>query len=201
MIAAIILAAGQSSRMGQHKLLLPLLGKPLLLHAVENATAAGCAEVLVVVGYRAEAVRQVLSNQPVRIIENPDYAQGQSTSMRVGIAALAPQIEAVIILLGDQPLVSPLILQRLMQTWRDTARPIVAPYYAGQRGNPVLFARALFPELLSVTGDQGGREILQRHAAEVEPVHIAEADAGQDLDTWQEYQTLLKRLGQPPAES
>jgi molybdenum cofactor cytidylyltransferase len=200
MIAAIILAAGQSSRMGQHKLLLPLLGKPLLLHVVENATAAGCDEVMVVVGYRAETVRELLTSQPVRIIENPAYEQGQSTSLRVGIAALAPQTEAAIILLGDQPLVGPAILKRLMQAWHDSARPIVAPYYAGQRGNPVLFARALFPELLSVTGDQGGREILQRHAAEIEPVHIADTDAAQDLDTWQEYQALLRRLRQTAEE-
>lgn len=194
MIAAIILAAGQSSRMGQHKLLLPLLGKPLLLHVVENALAAGCAEVLVVVGYRADAVCRLLTDYPVRVIENPAYAQGQSTSMRAGIAALAPQTEAAMILLADQPLVNPAMLQRLMQAWQDTAQPIVAPYYAGQRGNPVLFARALFPELLSVTGDQGGREVLQRHAREVEPVPIADADAAQDLDTWQEYQALLSRL-------
>ncbi len=199
MVAAIILAAGQSSRMGQHKLLLPLLGKPLLLHAVENATAAGFDDVLVVVGYHADEVRQLLSTYPLRVVENPAYAQGQSTSVRAGMAALAPQTEAVIILLGDQPLVSPAILQRLVLAWRDTTQPIVAPYYAGQRGNPVLFARALFPELLSVSGDQGGREILQRHAKEVHPVHIAEAEAAQDLDTWQEYQALLKRL-EPPKE-
>jgi molybdenum cofactor cytidylyltransferase len=198
MIAAIILAAGQSSRMGQHKLLLPLLGKPLVLHVVENALAAGCAEVLVVVGYRAEAVRGLLTDEPVRVIENPAYAEGQSTSLRAGIAALAPQTAAAMILLGDQPLVNPAILRRLMQAWQDTARPIVAPYYAGQRGNPVLFARVLFPELLSVTGDQGGREVLQRHAQEVEPVPIADTDAAQDLDTWQEYQALLRRL--EPAE-
>ena len=197
MIAAIILAAGQSSRMGQHKLLLPLLGKPLLLHAAASALAAGCDDVLVVVGYRAEAVRQLLSDQPVRVVENPDFAQGQSTSVRAGIAALTPQTEAALILLGDQPLVSPAILQRLMLAWRDTARPIVAPYYAGQRGNPVLFARALFPELLTVTGDQGGREVLQRHAAEI---YIAQTEAAQDLDTWQEYQTLLNQLEHPTAD-
>jgi molybdenum cofactor cytidylyltransferase len=199
MIAAIILAAGQSSRMGQHKLLLPLLGKPLVLHAVENALAAGCAEVLVVVGYRADAVRGLLNDKPVRVIENPAYAEGQSTSLRAGIAALAPQTEAAMILLGDQPLVNPSMLQRLMQAWQDTARPIVAPYYAGQRGNPVLFARVLFPELLGVTGDQGGREVLQRHAQEVEPVPIADIDAALDLDTWQEYQALLRRL-EPAAD-
>jgi len=194
MIAAILLAAGQSSRMGQHKLLLPVLGKPLLLHAVEHATAAGFDEVLVVVGYHAEDVRALLTTYPVRIVENPQYAQGQSTSVRAGIAALSAQTEAAMILLGDQPLVNTAILQRLMRVWRDSGKPIVAPYYAGQRGNPVLFARALFPELLSVSGDQGGREVLQRHAAEVEPVQIAEAEAAQDLDTWQEYQALLKQL-------
>jgi molybdenum cofactor cytidylyltransferase len=200
MISAIILAAGQSSRMGQHKLLLPLQGKPLLLHAVENAAAAGFDEVLVVVGYHAEDVRALLANAPVRLVENPDYAQGQSTSVRAGMAALSAQTAAVMILLGDQPLVNPAILQWLMRAWRERGKPIVAPYYAGQRGNPVLFARALFPELLGVSGDQGGREILQRHAADIEAVQIAEADAAQDLDTWQEYQTLLKRLGPATAD-
>lgn len=197
MIAAVILAAGQSSRMGQHKLLLPVLGKPLLLHAVDHATAAGFDEVLVVVGYRAAALREMLSGYPVRVIENPAYAQGQSTSLRAGVAALAPQTEAAMILLADQPLVNTAILQRLIQAWRDSGRPIVAPFYGGQRGNPVLFARALFPELLSVTGDQGGREILQRHAQDIEPVQIADATTALDLDTWQEYQALLRRLSQP----
>jgi molybdenum cofactor cytidylyltransferase len=193
-IAAIILAAGQSSRMGQHKLLLPFFGKPLVLYVVDQTTAAGFDEVLVVVGYHAEAVRALLTDRPVRLIENPDYAQGQSTSMRAGIVALPPHIDAAMILLGDQPLVDPALLKRLMHAWQDTAKPIIVPFYGGQRGNPVLFARAIFPELLRVTGDQGGREILQRHAQEIEPVHIATTDAAQDVDTWQEYQTLLKRL-------
>jgi molybdenum cofactor cytidylyltransferase len=199
MIAAVILAAGQSSRMGQHKLLLPVLGKPLVLHVVDHAITAGFEEVLVVVGYRADALRPLLTNRPVRVIENPDYAQGQSTSVRAGIGALSPQVEAAMILLADQPLVKPAILQRLVQAWQATAKPIVAPFYNGQRGNPVLFARSLFAELLRVTGDQGGREILQRHPQEIAPVPIAEADAAQDLDTWQEYQALLKRL-EPTAE-
>ncbi len=197
MIAAIILAAGQSSRMGQHKLLLPLLGKPLFLHTVDHASAAGVDDVLVVVGYRAEALRALLMDRPVRVIENPDYVQGQSTSLRAGIAALSPQTEAAMILLADQPLVNPAILQQLIHAWHATGRPIVAPVYHGQRGNPVLFARSLFAELLAVTGDQGGREILQRHAQEIELVPIADSDAAQDLDTWQEYQALLKRLEQP----
>lgn len=198
MIAAIILAAGQSSRMGQHKLLLPVLGKPLVLHVVDHAIAAGFEEVLVVVGYHADALCALLTNRPVRVIENPDYAQGQSTSLRAGVSTLSPQVEAAMILLADQPLVKPAILQRLMQAWQETARPIVVPFYNGQRGNPVLFARSLFGELLTVTGDQGGREILQRHPQEMAPVPIADADAAQDLDTWQEYQALLKRLAQTP---
>ena len=197
MIAALILAAGQSSRMGEHKMLLPLLGKPLLLHAVDHALAAEFDEIIVILGHHANAVRAALAEHRVRIVENPDYQQGQSTSVRAGIAALAPATEAVIILLGDQPLVKPAILKSLMQAWQHSNKSIVAPFYGGQRGNPVLFARALFPELLNVTGDQGGREVLQRHASEIEPLQIDDADAAQDLDTWQEYQALLKRLRHP----
>lgn len=198
MIAALILAAGQSSRMGQHKMLLPLLGKPLLLHVVDHALAAAFDEIIVVVGHHADDVRAALAGYRVRIAENPAYQQGQSTSMRAGIAALDPAVEAVIILLGDQPLVSPSILKSLTQTWQRSGKPIVAPFYHGQRGNPVLFARALFPELLNVTGDQGGREVLQRHASEIEPVQVDDANAALDLDTWQEYQALLQRLRHAP---
>ncbi len=194
MIAAIILAAGQSSRMGQHKLLLPFREKPILLHVVDHALAAGFDETLVVVGYHADDVRRLLAGRPVRIAENPDFSQGQSTSVRVGIAALAPSTEAAIILLGDQPLVDAATLNMLLAAWRHTTRPIVAPFYQGQRGNPVLFARTLFPELSNVTGDQGGREVLQHHAHEIEPVLITNPDAAQDIDTWQEYQALLKRM-------
>lgn len=194
MITALILAAGQSSRMGQHKMLLPLLGKPLLLHVVDHALAVEFDEVIVVVGHHANDVRAALTGHRVRIVENPNYQQGQSTSVRAGIAALDPAAEAVIILLGDQPLVKPFILKSLIQAWQRSGQPIVVPFYSGQRGNPVLFARALFPELLQVTGDQGGREVLQRHTDEIEPVQIDDADAAQDLDTLQEYQALRERL-------
>lgn len=197
MIAAIILAAGQSSRMGQHKLLLPLRGKALLLHVVDAALAAKVDEIVVVIGYHAEAVRALLVDRQVFLVENPSYAQGQSTSVCAGIAALAPATDAALILLGDQPLVSPALLNSLIDTWKRTGKPIVAPFYSGQRGNPVLFARSLFAELLTVTGDQGGRAVLQRHAGEIASVPVADADAAQDLDTWQEYQALLKRL-EPP---
>ncbi len=194
LIAAIILAAGQSSRMGAHKILLPLQGKPLILHVVDTALAAEFAQVSVVIGHRAEVVRAALAGHNVEIIENPAYAEGQSTSLRAGVAALPPQTQAAMILLGDQPLVQPAILTALMQAWQQSGKPIVAPVYTGQRGNPVLFACTLFPELLSITGDQGGRAILQKHPQEIELVPIADADAAQDLDTWQEYQTLLGRL-------
>lgn len=198
MIAALILAAGQSSRMGQHKMLLPFLGKPLLLHAVEHALAAEFDEIIVVVGHHADAVRAALAGRRVRIVENPDYQQGQSTSVRAGIAALAPATEAVIILLGDQPLVTSAILKSLVQAWQRSGKPIIAPFYNGQRGNPVLFAHALFPELLTVSGDQGGREVLQRHASEIEPVQMDDANAAEDVDTWQDYQALLERLRHTP---
>ncbi len=180
--------------MGQHKLLLPLLGKPLVLHAVESARASAVDETVVVVGYRAEAVREALAGQPVRIVQNPDYAQGQSTSLRAGVAALAPNTEAAMILLGDQPLLTAEMLNTLIAAWKRTGNLIVAPVFGGQRGNPVLFSRALFPELLAVRGDQGGREVLQRHAGEVALVQMGDPSAAVDVDTWQEYQALLTRL-------
>jgi molybdenum cofactor cytidylyltransferase len=180
--------------MGQHKLLLPLLGKPLVLHAVESALASQVDQTLVVVGYRAQAIREALAGQPVLVVENPDYAEGQSTSLRAGVAALDQAAEAVIILLGDQPLLTAETLNALIAAWKRSSSPVVAPVYAGQRGNPVLFSRALFQELLEVRGDQGGREVVQRHVGELLLVQMADPSVGLDVDTWQQYQTLLERL-------
>jgi molybdenum cofactor cytidylyltransferase len=197
MIAAVILAAGQSSRMGRHKLLLLLLGKPLLLHVVEAALAACVDEVVVVVGYQAAAVRSLLAGYPVRLVENPDYQQGQSTSLRAGILALEPEVEAALFLLGDQPLVPATLLNRLIAVYRAEQRDVVVPTYAGQRGNPVLFSRALFPQLQAITGDQGGRSVLMtaQRDGRVATVAVDDTLINRDVDTWEEYQQLIADIG------
>ncbi|HSE96555.1 MAG TPA: nucleotidyltransferase family protein [Methylomirabilota bacterium] len=190
LIAAIVLAAGTSSRMGRPKLLLPVGGQPLVRLSVERVLAAGLDEVLVVLGAEAAAIGAALTGLPVRTVLNPRFAEGQATSLRAGLDALAPSAEAVVIALGDQLLPDPALIGRLVDAFRRSGRPIVVPRYADGRGNPVLFAAGLFDELREVTGDRGGREVIARDATRVAEVPVAEP-APSDLDTPADYERFL----------
>ena len=189
-IAAIILAAGSASRMGSPKQLLDWGGRPLVRVVAEHALAARLDRVLVVVGAAGDAVAAALAGLPVEIVENPAYAEGQSTSLRAGVAALGPEVGAALVLLGDQPFVTPAIIERLVGAWRTSDAAIVAPVYRGQRGNPVLFARAVFDELLAVQGDQGARAILAADPARIRTVPFDDDRPLADIDTLEDYQRL-----------
>jgi molybdenum cofactor cytidylyltransferase len=202
-IAAIILAAGSSSRMGagRHKLLLPLAGRPVLAHVLDAVLASSARPVILVLGHQADAVRaqiaSYLTHPAIAIVENPDYLQGMSTSMRAGLEALMAQTTGTetpgagaIILLGDQPLVTPQIIDALISRQQETGKRIIAPLYEGKRGNPTLFAASLFPELMAVTGDEGGRGVLAKHREEVATVEVGDAMANYDVDTWEAYQQV-----------
>jgi molybdenum cofactor cytidylyltransferase len=189
-IAALVLAAGASTRMGRQKLLLPVAGgRPLVRLSVERVLAGGLDEVVVVLGADAAAVETALAGLPVRTVVNPRYAEGQSTSLRAGLAALSAAVEAVVVALGDQPLPDPGLLGRLTARFRESWQPIVVPRYRDGRGNPVLFASAVFPELAAVTGDQGGRGVITRDSRRVAEVPV-DAPMPADLDTWSDYQAF-----------
>lgn len=214
-IAAIILAAGSSSRMGagRHKLLLSLAGHPVLAHVLDAALAASARPVILVLGHQADTVRGQIANYldhpAIIIVENPDYLQGMSTSMRAGLQALQVQsegqtvetpISGAVILLGDQPLITPQIIDALITTQQETGKRIVAPLYEGKRGNPTLFAASLFPELLQVTGDEGGRAVLARHKEELAVVEVGAGMANYDVDTWEAYQQVVEAWQQGQRE-
>lgn len=203
--AAIILAAGSSSRMGagRHKLLLPLNKRPVLAHVIEAALASQARPIVVVLGHQAEQVRTQLGNystdSAITHVENPDYLQGMSTSMHVGLTHLqnlmsaeSANVDSALILLGDQPLVTPRMLDTLIDMWHTAGKPIIAPLYAGKRGNPTLFAASLFPELLEVTGDEGGRSVVERHKQELVTVELGDTVANYDVDTWEAYQQVVE---------
>jgi molybdenum cofactor cytidylyltransferase len=197
-IAAIVLAAGASTRMGRQKLTLPMPdGRVLVRLAVEQVLAAGLDETVVVLGGDAEAVSAVLAGLPVRTVANPRYAEGQSTSLRAGLDALRPGTEAVVIALGDQPLPDPGVVRRLVAAFRETGRPIVVPVYRDGRGNPVLFGSALFDELRAVTGDQGGRGVIAGDPDRVAEIPV-DAPMPTDIDTPQDYEAA-RRGGEPEA--
>jgi molybdenum cofactor cytidylyltransferase len=191
-VAAIVLAAGGSSRMGQAKQLLPLGGQPMVRCAVEAVCSAGLAQVVVVVGAHAGAVAGALTGLPVDIVVNPAWAEGMSTSVRAGLNALRPEAQAVVMVLADQPALTPDLVEALLVRYWATGAPIVAPFYRGQRGNPVLFDRSLFPELLAVEGDRGGRALFDRYAQQVERLEVDDPAVVTDIDTHQDYETIRK---------
>lgn len=204
--AAIILAAGSSSRMGggRHKLLLPLAGRPVLAHVIEAALASQARPIIVVLGHHADEVRAQIApytTQPgIILLENTGYTKGMSTSMRLGLEFLtsidispgSSSPDSALIMLGDQPLITSQIINKLIQARHTTGKRIIAPLYDDKRGSPVLFDASLFPELLEVTGDEGGRSVLERHRQEVSTVEVGNAMANYDIDTWEAYQSVLK---------
>jgi CTP:molybdopterin cytidylyltransferase MocA len=191
-VAAVVLAAGAASRYGRLKQLVAWEGGTLLGHVVDTALASPARPVVVVLGNQAEACCVALEGRPVETVVNRRWTQGQSTSLRVGLAALPKNISATLILLGDQPRVTPATLAALIERYRTTLAPVIWPELAGRRGNPVLFDRALFPELLRLTGDIGGRPVLEAHAAEAERVPVSDPGILLDIDTPGDYQAHMQ---------
>jgi molybdenum cofactor cytidylyltransferase len=185
-IAAVVLAAGSASRFGAQKLLLPYRGAPLLRRTVESIAAAQVQPIVVVT-----SLADALAGLPVRVVENPEAAQGMSTSLRAGLLALPEDIEGAFVCLGDQPGIEEKIFARLMDAFRTTGKPIAAPYYQGVRGNPVLFASALFDELCALKGDQGARSLLAARPSDIAPVQF-DFPMPRDIDTPADYEALLR---------
>jgi molybdenum cofactor cytidylyltransferase len=188
-IAAVILAAGKAERMGRAKQLLPWRSKPLLWHVAQAVIGEGIKEILVVVGAHGEKIRKSLQDPSIRFIDNPDWQAGQSTSLKAGLSALQARTAGVIFLLADQPQISSTLVRSLIEKHAITLAPIIAPLVDGRRGNPVLFDRITFEDLMQVQGDQGGREIFSRYP--VEWVEWHDASALIDIDTEADYQRLL----------
>jgi molybdenum cofactor cytidylyltransferase len=192
-VTGVILAAGASSRMRQPKQLLDWGGRPLVRVVVEEALAAPLDDLLVVTGGAHAAVARALAGLPVRVVYNPDYAAGQSTSLRAGIAALGPSVEAALVLLGDQPFVTAAVIGAILAEAERTDAPAVAPSYRGRRGNPVLFRQPLFSELTTVEGDQGARGLLARLGGSLALVAIDDDRPLIDIDTPEEYARVAPR--------
>jgi len=198
MISAIVLAAGRAQRMGEQKLLLPIRGKPVLQWVLEAALAADVAEVICVVR-ELETVRRHISVDP-RLFWLVNYAadRGQSTSVIAGLWAIDPKSDGALFLVGDQPLIRRDLLNALIERFENSAAWIVAPSFQGQSRNPVLFRRILFPELLRITGDRGGRGLIEKYRDKTELVEWDDELAFMDLDVREDYERLN---GLPQIES
>jgi molybdenum cofactor cytidylyltransferase len=187
--AGIILAGGDASRYGELKQLLPWQGEPLVRRVARTALQAGLSPVVLVSGAQAGKVEAAVNALPVQIAHNPIWAEGQSTSVIAGINALPPQTGGAIFLLADQPQVSVTLLRSLVEEWASSLPAILAPLVNGQRSNPVLFDRQTFPDLLTLSGDTGGRALFSRYHVAWLPWHNPEPLL--DIDTPQDYQKLL----------
>ncbi len=187
-VAAIILAAGASTRFGRPKQLLWVDGRPLLAKVTDAALASAIDDVVVVLGYRASEIAPLLAGRPVRLVVNPAWAEGMASSLRAGIAALRSDIDAALIVPADQIHLTAAEINAVITAYLAlpslTSLPrIIIPVHRGQRGHPVLFPRAFFPQLLALHGDQGGRSLLDRHAEQVVEVEVATDGVVVDVDT------------------
>lgn len=184
-IAGLILAAGRSTRMGgPNKLLEEINGRPLVRHVAEHVLASRARPVIVVTGHQQERVERALAGLPVTFVHNPDFAEGLSTSLKTGIAAVPPEADGAIVCLGDMPQVSAKLIDRLIAAFEpERGALVVIPTIDGKRGNPVLWARRFFPDLAAVEGDVGARHLIGGYAEAVAEVPIDDAGAQTDVDT------------------
>ena len=190
-IGAIILAAGESARFGQPKQLLPFRGKTLIRAVIDAAHEAGCAPVVVVIGSNSEKVQQELAHANVVKVENKNWQRGIGNSIRTGVQALieqVPDVEAILLLVCDQPAVNGQFIEWLIATREATKKNIVASSYANTVGVPAIFDRSLFEELLALGDESGAKSIILQNPERV--AQFAFPEGSIDIDTWEDWKAL-----------
>ena len=190
--AGLVLAAGGSSRLGRPKQLLPFGQRTLLDHALATARACGFEQLLVALGGSAEEVRERVDLSGTQVVENRSYGTGCSSSIAAALSALDPRCDALVLLLGDQPGVTPATVRSLVAG--RGGRPLAVCRYEDGRGHPFAFGRAVFGELAALHGDKAVWKLLDRRATEVVEVAVPGA-VPLDVDTWEDYQAVLAAAG------
>jgi molybdenum cofactor cytidylyltransferase len=192
MVSAILLAAGQSKRIGRPKLLLPFDDGIILKRTIDNLLRSKVDEVIVVLGYRAQEVKKLVADRPVKTIFNPDYPRGMSTSLITGLKLVNNKAERIMVALADQPLIGKEIYNRLVEASLNCDTGIIAPTYQAKRGNPIIFSTKYRGELLALEGDVGGQEILKRHPNDILEVAVNSGSINMDIDTEADYYSSQK---------
>lgn len=194
MISAIVLAAGESKRMGRTKQLLDWEGRTILQRVLENLGRSRVDEVILVLGHEAERILQTLDTHKVKVVINENYKEGMITSIQQGLINLNEKVEAFFIVLADQPAVGPEIFDRLIDEFRQVSpqKGIVLPAFHGRKGHPALFGEKYKKEALHIEGDVGFRQVLQEHPEEILTVEMDTDSILQDIDTPDDYQKQLK---------
>lgn len=205
MVSAVVLAAGMSTRMGRNKLLLTFRDKPLVVHAVDTLLASKAGEIIVVLGHESQKVWDQLEDYAgpvsnggqrrlVRLVKNPDYRDGLSTSVRTGVQAVSPEAEAIMIYLADQPLLEPGDVDRIIAafaTAKVNDKMIVVPFFKGERGNPVLLDASLRDSILGIVGDVGCKGVIKRYPEKVYAIEMENDHVVRDVDDVQAYERLV----------
>ena len=196
-IAGVILAAGSASRMGKTKQLMPFGKTTLLGQVIENAKGSKLHEIIIVLGHKADEIRQTLDLSNTKIIINKEYSKGQSTSLIKGLENVSSLCDAAMFLLGDQPLVSAAIINQLINAFETSDVPIIIPYCNNKRGNPVIIARLLFHRLKSLSADVGARALFDEFKKSIFKVQIPDNAILVDVDTMDDYEKLISKKSDP----
>lgn len=194
LVAAVVLAAGSSTRMGRNKLLLDLGGESVVRRAVRAAIGGGVGRVVVVLGHEAKRVEADLSGLPCVPVVNPDHAQGVGTSLHLGVRQAATEAGAIVVVLADMPFVTAAMIETVVQRYRATGAPLVVSQYGEVEAPPILYDRALFAELLSIPGERCAKQVVRRHKQEAEVVAWPE-EALRDIDVALDYERIRTEGG------
>jgi molybdenum cofactor cytidylyltransferase len=197
MIIAVILSAGESSRMGRPKALLPIDGVRFIEKIVTALKSTRVNEIVTVLGHNADEMQQKISDLPVTIVVNPDYKQGQLSSLIAAIRNIESgekhRVDAILVHLVDHPYINADLVNVMIDRFYETKKLIVVPRHQGRRGHPVIFSRALFPELLAAPVDQGAKTVVHAHRDQTLEVDTDDAGVTVDIDTPEEYRKHVER--------
>ncbi len=191
-IAGVVLAAGSSTRMGRNKLLLTLDGEPMVRRTLRATLEAALEPVVVVLGHEPERVREAISGLGCRTVVNPDHAQGVRLSVQVGIREVS-EARAAVVILADMPFVTAAMIRALVDRYRESTSPLVSSQYGDVNAPPTLYDRSLFPEMLAMTGEGCGKQVVRRHLHEAAFVTWPEA-ALADVDLPEDYERIRAQL-------
>ena len=194
MICALVLAAGQSRRMGTQKLLLPLEGQPMIVHVVDELLRSPVDQIFVVIGEEGKQISEAIAGRRVHVVTNA-HAEGEMlSSVRCGLIAIPDECAGVLVALGDQPSITADVVERLVRALRTTGRGIVVPTYRGQRGHPLLLAMHYRNEILTRYENVGLHGLLQAHPEDVLGVEVAAPGILEDMDVPEDYRRTIGRF-------
>lgn len=194
-ISGVVLAAGQSSRIGGTKQLLAFRDSTLLGQVIANARGSLLDEIIVVLGHDAAEIQNQVDFAGVKVVLNDNYKNGQSSSLKMGLNNVSNRSHAAMFLLGDQPLVDECVINKVIRAYQESLSPIVIPVFAGRRGNPVVIGRELFGELaVAAKGDAGARVLFNHHAGVIHHVEMDSSFIHADVDTVEDYNNLVKNI-------